>query len=89
MATSDAVYSVDQEIADFFEKTTATRLACDTSAREHISGNVVPVAVQGVCSYTVYAGHNSEFVVQFRLASLQLNMEIAKLARNIHGQFTP
>ena len=46
------------------------RLACDNFARERLSRNVVPVAVQGVCSYTVYAGPNAEYVVQFRLASL-------------------
>jgi hypothetical protein len=32
-------------------------------------GDVVPVAVQGVCTCTVYAGDNAEFVVQFRIAS--------------------
>jgi hypothetical protein len=89
MAASDIAYSVDQEIADFFKKTTATRLACDTFAREHVGGKIVPVAVQGVCSYTVYAGRNAEFVVQFRLTSLQLSMEIAKLARSIYGPFAP
>lgn len=89
MATSDLAYSVDQEIADFFEKTAATRSACDNFARERLGGNVVPVAVQGVCSYTVYAGPNAEFVVQFRLASLQLSMDIANLARSIYGHFAP
>lgn len=81
MATSGSAYSVDQELADFFQQTTATRSACYSFARAHVGGDVVPVAVQGVCSYTVYAGDNTEFVVQFRLASLQLSMEIAKLAR--------
>ncbi|CAI7626079.1 unnamed protein product [Penicillium pancosmium] len=89
MATNDLVYSLDQEIAGFFEKTAATRSECDTFASEHLGGNIVPVAVQGVCSYTVYAGPNAEFVVQFRLASLQLSMEIANLARSIYGQFAP
>jgi len=89
MATSDLTYSVDQEIAEFFEKTAATRSVCDTFAREHLGGNVVPVTVQGVCSYTVYAGPNADFVVQFRLGSLQLRMEIANLARSIYGHFAP
>jgi hypothetical protein len=71
------------------QKTTATRSACDSFARAHVGGDVVPVAVQGVCSCTVYAGDNAEFVVQFRLASLQLSMKIAKLARSIYGQFAP
>lgn len=86
---ASSVYSLDQEIADFFEKTAATRSECDTFASEHLGGNIVPVAVQGVCSYTVYAGHNAEFVVQFRLTSLGLSIEIVNLARSIYGQFAP
>ncbi|KAH8433854.1 uncharacterized protein LDX57_011491 [Aspergillus melleus] len=89
MATSDLAYSVDQGITDFFEKTAVTRSACEAFAREHLGGNIVPVPVQGVCSYTVYAGPNAESVVQFRLASLQLCMEIGKLARSIYGHFAP
>ncbi|KAI9835329.1 MAG: hypothetical protein M1819_002473 [Sarea resinae] len=89
MASSNLEYSVDEEIADFFAQTTATRSACDTFAREHLGGNTVPVAVQGVCSYTVYAGPSAEFVVQFRLKSLQLRMETANLARTIYGHFAP
>lgn len=89
MATSSLDYSVDQEIASFFERTTATRSACDTFAREHLGGEVVPVAVQGVCSYTVYAGPNDEFVVQFRLKSSRLSMETVNLARAIYGEFAP
>lgn len=89
MATRDLEYSVDQEIASFFEQTAATRSACDTFAREHLGGDVVPVAVQGVCSYTVYAGPNAEFVAQFRLKSFQLNMGTMNLARNVYGHFAP
>ncbi|KAJ5454055.1 uncharacterized protein N7458_005011 [Penicillium daleae] len=45
MATNELAYSADQEIANFFEKSAATGRTCDTSAREHVGGNVVPVAV--------------------------------------------
>lgn len=89
MATTDLEYSADQEIAHFFEQTSAARLACDAYAKEHLGGDVIPVAVQGVCSYTVYAGHNSEFVAQFRLKSLKLRMETMNLARTIYGNFVP
>ncbi|KAI9042366.1 uncharacterized protein KD926_005661 [Aspergillus affinis] len=89
MATSNLMYSVDQEITDFIEKTTETPSACDSLARERLGGSIVPVAVQGACSYTVYAGPNAEFVVQFRLASLQLGMNVTNLARSIYGQFAP
>ncbi|RDW70673.1 uncharacterized protein DSM5745_08184 [Aspergillus mulundensis] len=89
MAISDWEYSVDDEIACFFEKTTATRAACDAYAAEHLGGDIIPVAVQGVCSYTVYAGPSGEFVTQFRLRSLELKMETVHLARTIYGQFAP
>lgn len=89
MATIVQGYSVDQEIAKFFEKTAATRSACDTYAREHLGGDVIPVSVQGVCSYTVYAGPNAEFVARFRLKSLRLGMETTNLARTIYGHFAP
>jgi hypothetical protein len=89
MATSDLAYSVDRQIALFFEKAAATRSACDSFVREHLGGDVIPVAVQGVCSYTVYAGPNAELVVQFRLKSLQLRTETMNLARTIYGPFAP
>lgn len=87
--SSNLEYSVDQEIADFFQKTTASRSSCDTFARENLGGNIVPVAVQGVCSYSVYAGPNAEFVVQFRLRSLQHSLESTYLARAIYGHLAP
>ncbi|KAJ5718514.1 hypothetical protein N7488_004160 [Penicillium malachiteum] len=82
-------YEVEQEIATFFEKTTATRSACDSYASEHIGGNVTPVDVQGVYSYTVYAGPNAEYVVQYRLKSLALRMDIMNLAEAIYGSLVP
>ncbi|GIK00091.1 hypothetical protein Aspvir_004106 [Aspergillus viridinutans] len=82
-------YSVDDEIAQFFEKTSATRSACDEYAKKQLGGDIIPVAVQGVCSYTVYAGPNGEFVAQFRLKSLALRIETVDLARTIYGHFAP
>ncbi|KAJ5776460.1 uncharacterized protein N7511_001471, partial [Penicillium nucicola] len=87
-ATSGMNYDVEQEIVAFFGKTTTTRSACDNYASEHL-GNVIPVDVQGVCSYTVYAGPNAEFVVQYRLKSLALNIDIMNLAKAIYGNLTP
>ncbi|KAL4885671.1 hypothetical protein BJY04DRAFT_231099 [Aspergillus karnatakaensis] len=86
---SNEEYPVDEEIAHFFEKTTATRAACDAYAAEHFGGEVIPVAVQGVCSYTVYVGSSSEFVIQFRLRSLALKVETVNLARTKYGHFAP
>jgi len=89
MTSTVQEYSVDQEIIDFFRKTTATRSECDAAAKDLVGGDVIPVDVQGVCSYTVYAGPKQEFVVQFRLRSLSLKPETAALAREIHGDLTP
>lgn len=89
MATRGLVYSLDNEIARFFEQTSTCRAVCDAYAQQQLGGEVIPVAVQGVCSYTVYAGPNGEFVVQFRLKSLELRMETAQLAQAIYGDFAP
>ncbi|KAL3470591.1 hypothetical protein BJX99DRAFT_267294 [Aspergillus californicus] len=51
----------------------------------HFGGNATPVAVQGVCSYIVYAGPNAEAVVQYRLKSLAVDMAIMDLAKGIYG----
>lgn len=63
---------------------------CDALAKKLIGGDqVVPVAVQGFYSYTVYAGKCLESVVQFHLKSLELKVETATLARRIFGTFAP
>ena len=54
-----------------------------------VGGSIEPVAVQGNCSYTIFAGRNLEFVFQFRLQSLPLSMEVLELARKIHGAVVP
>ncbi|KAK0736845.1 hypothetical protein B0T21DRAFT_363860 [Apiosordaria backusii] len=82
-------YSVDAEIEAFFNKTSTTRAACDVKAREIAGGNVVPVAVQGVCSYSVYAGPELEFVVQFRLESLALKTEVTSHVTEVYGPLAP
>ncbi|KAI5865624.1 hypothetical protein GGS23DRAFT_560059 [Durotheca rogersii] len=89
MAPTYSEYSVDEEIASFFSKTSATRSACDDRAEELAGGKVVPVQVQGVCSYSVYAGPDLEYVVQFRLKSLELKAETAALARKVYGSLVP
>ncbi|KAJ6115947.1 hypothetical protein N7523_006364 [Penicillium sp. IBT 18751x] len=89
MSGSPQVYNFDHQIAEFFEKTSATRQACDAFAKEHLGGDVVPVPIQGECSYTVYAGVDAEYVVQFRLKTLELNMKTSSLAREIYGNYAP
>ena len=47
------------------------------------------MTVQGNCSYSVYAGPEHEFFVQFRLKSLMLRLETVALAREIYGEGVP
>jgi hypothetical protein len=82
-------YSLDVAIAEFFSQTSASREAFDTKAKDLVGGKVVPVTVQGNCSYSVYARPEFEFVVQFRLKSLMLKSEIVVLAREIYGSLAP
>ncbi|OJD13765.1 hypothetical protein AJ78_05815 [Emergomyces pasteurianus Ep9510] len=47
MAAGEMEYSVEREIDEFFKKTSTTRTVCDSYAKEHLGGDVIPVAVQG------------------------------------------
>ncbi|KAI1109073.1 hypothetical protein F5Y14DRAFT_433859 [Nemania sp. NC0429] len=90
MASEDDTYMVENEIAAFFKRTTVRRDTCDTLAMNLVGGKqVTPVAIQGTCSYTVYAGQHLEYAVQFRLKSLGVNVEVAALARQIYGTLVP
>ncbi|KAF2184560.1 hypothetical protein K469DRAFT_633284 [Zopfia rhizophila CBS 207.26] len=82
-------YSQDDAIAELFTQTCTTRSSCESKALELVGGTVVPVEVQGVCSYTVYAGPKLEYVVQFRLKSLKLDLKIATLAEQVYGSLAP
>ncbi|KAF8860923.1 hypothetical protein BDZ45DRAFT_740801 [Acephala macrosclerotiorum] len=82
-------YSLNTAITEFFSQTSVTREACDTKAKDLVGDGVVPVTLQGNCSYSVYAGSELEFVVQFRLKSLILKSEIVALAREIYGFLAP
>lgn len=76
MATTYEEYSAAAETEAFFTKTSATRAACDTRAIELAGGSAVPIDVQGACSYSVYAGPELEYVVQFRLGSFALGTKV-------------
>jgi len=87
--TAYVEYSLEDKIAKFFTKTSATREACDEKAASLVGGNISPAPIQGDCSYTVYGGTHFESVVQFRLQSLPLSLKITALARKIHGNLAP
>ncbi|CAG8930991.1 unnamed protein product [Penicillium salamii] len=82
-------YSAEDRTAEFFAQTTTTQAKCNTRARELVGGDVIPVSIQGSCSYTVYAGTKQEFVVQFRLRPVLLEMKTVALARQIYGSLVP
>lgn len=88
MATKGSIYNLEEQIAEFFSESSATREACDAYAKEHLGGDVTPVPIQD-SSYSVYAGPNAELVAQFRPKSLQLNIELVDIARTIHGSLVP
>lgn len=50
---------------------------------------MTPVAVQGVCSYSVYIGPNHKYVVQLPLRSLGLKTEITNIASDVYGSLVP
>ncbi|KFZ11635.1 hypothetical protein V501_04639 [Pseudogymnoascus sp. VKM F-4519 (FW-2642)] len=87
--TTSAVYNVEDEIAAFFTKTSVTRQACDDRAKDIAGGTVTPIKIQGFCSYSVYAGPNLEYVVQFRPKSLELKTENTMLAKQLYGTLAP
>lgn len=82
-------YSLNNSVTEFWSQTSATREACDTKAKDLVGGKVIPVTVQGNCSYSVHARPEFEFVVQFRLKSLMLRSEIVTVARQIYGPLAP
>jgi hypothetical protein len=57
-----AEYSLDVAITEFFTQTSASREACDIKAKDLVRVKVVPVTAQGNCSYSVYAGLNSNLL---------------------------
>ncbi|KAK8038357.1 hypothetical protein PG994_015124 [Apiospora phragmitis] len=77
-------YSFDSEVGAFFKKTAVIRATCDARAKELAGGSVAAVEVQGACSYTVYAGPELEYVVQFRLKSLALKLDVVMCTVHLH-----
>ncbi|KAM3501001.1 hypothetical protein MY10362_005927 [Beauveria mimosiformis] len=85
-----SAYNVEEEIAAFFQKTTASRAGCEEKARSLTgSDKVLAIPIQGDSSYSMYAGANLEHVVQCRPRSLALKMDMYELATEIHGTLVP
>ncbi len=77
-------YFLDIFIVEFFTRTSVTREACDEKAAFLIENNIISVSIQESCSYIVYNETCFEFIVQFWLQSLSLNLKTTILARKIH-----
>lgn len=85
-----AAYNVEEEIAAFFKKSTASRAGCEEKARSLTgSDRVLAIPIQGDSSYSMYAGANLEHVVHCRPRSLALKMDMYDLATDIHGPLIP
>ncbi|KAM3510857.1 hypothetical protein MY11210_005519 [Beauveria gryllotalpidicola] len=83
-------YDVDEEVAAFFKKTTASRAGCQEKARSLTgSDRVLQIPIQGDSSYSMYAGAELEYVVHCRLRSLALRTDMYDLATEIYGPLVP
>ena len=73
-------------IDSFFSEAGASssKTACDEEARRRYGGEIRPVDIQGMTSYTVIAGSSGTKIVQFREQTALLNMKMLALAKDIH-----
>ncbi|KAL8370291.1 hypothetical protein RB595_000599 [Gaeumannomyces hyphopodioides] len=88
---SIVVYTTDDAINGFFANTGAasSRSEYDEFARQRHPGEVQPVDIQGVTSYTVIAGPSGGRILQFREQHALLDMKTMTLAKEVHGDFVP
>lgn len=81
------VSTTDDELNAFFANTSTTQQACDARAKELTGTEVKPVEIQGISSYSVYAGQ--DLVIQFRLKAVELKPSMTALAKKIYGGLAP
>ncbi|KAL9095889.1 MAG: hypothetical protein Q9165_001886 [Trypethelium subeluteriae] len=84
--------TLEDSISDFFSKcgTDATRHQCDRLAISLAGHPIVPVPVQGACSYTVAAGPTQDAIFQFRsLQERPIDPKLLQLVKEIHGDLVP
>ncbi|KAI1454090.1 hypothetical protein F4805DRAFT_337351 [Annulohypoxylon moriforme] len=80
------VYTLDSAIDSFFSEAgvSSSRIQCDEIARQRYGGEIRPVNIQGVTSYTVIAGPSDNKIIQFREQTALLDMGMLALAKDIH-----
>lgn len=79
----------DERIANFFSRISTSQSSCNARALSLAPGPIVPVPNQGRHSYTLYASPFQNQIVQFRLASLFVNLDTQSLAEKIYGDLVP
>lgn len=80
------IYTLDNAIDSFFSEAGASssKMQCDEFARTRCGGEIRPVSLQGLNSYTVTAGPSGDKIIQFREESALLDMDMLALAKDIH-----
>lgn len=74
----------------YLQQAYVTQDACDVQAMKLKGGPIVPVPCQGLCSYSVFAGENSEHVISFREETIgEIHIDDLALAAQIHGDIVP
>ncbi|KAI3333811.1 hypothetical protein F4824DRAFT_470913 [Ustulina deusta] len=80
-------HTAEERISTFFQKyCTASRATCDSIAEKIAASKLAPSSTQGAFSYTLIG---ADCVIQFRAQISALSLDVAQLARSIHGSLVP
>ncbi|KAF1976062.1 hypothetical protein BU23DRAFT_457171 [Bimuria novae-zelandiae CBS 107.79] len=87
----NVVYTLNNAIDTFFSEAGASssKIECDDFVRQKYEGQILPVNIQGLTSYTVIAGPKGNKIIQFREQAALLDMNMLELAKDIHGEVVP
>ncbi|CAJ2508469.1 Uu.00g134950.m01.CDS01 [Anthostomella pinea] len=80
------IYTQDNAISSFFSEAGASssKIQCDEFARRRYGGEIRPVDIQGLTSYTIITGPSGNKIIQFRERTALLDMNMLALAKDIH-----
>ncbi|KAK7927909.1 hypothetical protein PG985_004907 [Apiospora marii] len=80
-------HTAEERIRTFFQKhCAAPQATCDSVAERLAGSKIAPSTTQGAFSYTLIS---AEYVIQFRAAISALPLDVALLAKEIHGKLVP
>jgi hypothetical protein len=85
------IYALDSAIDSFFAEagSASSREECDQFASQQFGGTIQPVSIQGLSSYTVIAGSDSDKIIQFREQAALLDMKMLAIAKHVHKDLVP